>query len=84
MNTASPLAFRAFRGQGGFPKAGWLPVEGSQRRDREALEAPKGAAKTPICGVAYMDVGKGREQDAEGLLFLPRATAIAGEERLAE
>jgi len=59
MNTASPLAFRAFRGQGGFPKAGWLPVEGSQRRDREALEAPKGVAKTPICGVALLAKGYG-------------------------
>ena len=49
-----PLASRAFRGQGGFPKAGWLPVEGSQHRDREALEAPQGAAKTPIRGVALL------------------------------
>ncbi|MCP8900989.1 hypothetical protein [Gilvimarinus xylanilyticus] len=64
--------------------SGWLPAEYSQHRDREALKAPKGAAKTPIRCVAYMDVGKGREQDAEGLLFLLRATAISGEERRAE
>ncbi|MCP8899527.1 hypothetical protein [Gilvimarinus xylanilyticus] len=53
----------------------------SQRRDREALLAPKGAAKTSIRCVAYTDVGKGREQDAEGLHFLPRAMAIAYEAR---
>ena len=59
INTESPLASRAFRDQGGFPKAGWLPVEGSQHRDREALEAPQGAAKTPIRGVALLAKGYG-------------------------
>src|SRR5690606_14861047 len=45
--------------QGGSLKAGWLPVKKSQRRDRVALQAPKGVAKTPIRYVALLAKGYG-------------------------
>ncbi len=43
-NCLRPLAFRLVRNQGAALKAGWLPVEKSQRWMRTSLKAPKGAA----------------------------------------
>jgi len=42
-NSGSPLAFRALHSLDVALQEGWLPFKKSQRRERIALKAPKGA-----------------------------------------